>query len=127
MKQLILACMMVGFLITLVISCKYDDVLPPEPDPGIEISFANDIIPIFNASCNFSGCHNGGGPSPDLRETVAHESLFSGFYIDTIQPDNSELYLWMTGARGLPMPVEGVNPGYAATVLSWIEQGAKKN
>ena len=119
--------MMVGFLITLVNSCKYDDVLPPEPDPGIQISFSQDIIPIFAASCNMSGCHNGAGPSPDLRAEVAYESLFTGALIDTLQPINSELYLWMSGARGLPMPIQGVNAGYVATVLQWIEQGAHSN
>lgn len=127
MKQLILAVVMVGFLVTLVFSCKYDDALPPEPDPGIQISFANDIIPIFNASCNSSGCHNGAGPSPDLREAVAYESLFGGSLIDTLHPDQSELYLWMSGQRGLPMPVEGVNASYVATVLQWIDQGALNN
>lgn len=127
MKPLMLTVIMMGFLVALVVSCKYDDVLPPEPDPGIQISFAQDIIPIFNASCNGSGCHNGAGPSPDLRSEVAYESLFNGSLIDTIQPPNSELYLWMSGAKGLPMPIQGVNAGYVATVLQWIEQGALKN
>jgi hypothetical protein len=127
MKQPFIAALIGGCIFTLALSCKYDEALAPEPDPGIEISFANDIIPIFNASCNSSGCHNGAGPSPDLREAVAYESLFSGTLIDTLQPDHSELYLWMSGQRGLPMPIEGVNAGYVATVLQWIEQGALNN
>lgn len=127
MKLLMPTVIMVISLIALLVSCKYDDVLPPEPDPGIQISFTQDIIPIFNASCNQSGCHNGAGPSPDLRAEVAYESLFSGSLIDTLQPENSELYLWMSGAKGLPMPVQGVNAGYVATVLQWIEQGALSN
>lgn len=127
MKPLMLTVMMAGCIVALVVSCKYDEVLPPEPDPGIQISFSQDVIPIFNASCNMSGCHNGSGASPDLRAEVAYESLFNEGLIDTLQPANSELYLWMSGAKGLPMPIEGVNAGYAATVLQWINQGALSN
>lgn len=114
-----------GFL--MVISCKYDEVLPPEPDPGEIISFSEDIIPIFNTSCNFSGCHNGAGPAPDLRAGTAYEALFAGTYIDTLQPPNSELYLWMNGERDQDMPPQGTIPANVATVILWIEQGAKNN
>ncbi len=110
-----------------MMSCKYDEVLPVQPDPGVEVSFSSDVLLIFNSGCNVSGCHNGSGPDPDLRPSVAYESLWSGSYIDTMIPENSELYLWMTGARGLPMPLEGVNATYASTVLQWIEQGAIDN
>jgi hypothetical protein len=120
-----------GILLSLaflgLVSCKYDDMLPVKPDPGLQISFADDLIPIFNASCNLSGCHNGSGHAPDLRPAQAYESLWSGSYIDTLAPENSELYLWMTGARGLTMPLEGSNAGYNAKVLQWITQGAPNN
>lgn len=118
---------LVSVIVMLGIACKYDEVLPVEPDPGIQISFADDLIPIFDGSCNRSGCHNGSGPSPDLRSPMAYESLWSGGYIDTLIPEESELYLWMTGARGIPMPLEGVNATYASQVLLWVEQGALNN
>jgi len=114
-------------IMAFAVSCKYDEVLPIKPDPGVQVSFSEDIIPIFNASCNTSGCHNGSGPSPDLSMTAAYVSLWDGGYIDTIMPEASELYLWMSGLNGLPMPVEGVNATYNATVLQWIIQGAQEN
>ena len=114
-------------LIALMASCKYDDVIPVTPDPGIPVSFSEDVIPIFNASCNVSGCHNGSGPAPNLLPAAAYDALWDGGYIDTIAPDNSELYLWMSGLRGLPMPIQGSNATYNATVLSWITQGALDN
>jgi hypothetical protein len=117
----------VFFVGVLIASCKYDEVLPVEPNPGVVVSFSDDVVAIFNATCNVSGCHNGSGPDPDLRPTVAYEVLWNGSYIDTLTPENSELYLWMTGTRGLPMPLEGVNATYASTVLQWIEQGALDN
>jgi len=127
MKPLILAGILFGFGILAIEACKYDDILPPEPDPGITISFSEDVIPIFNASCNVSSCHNGSGPSPDLRASVAFDNLWEAVLIDTIEPANSELYLWMTGAKGLAMPPQGVQPVDAATILQWIDQGAKDN
>lgn len=115
------------FFLGTMISCKYDEVLPVEPDPGELISFAEDVIPIFNASCNAAGCHNATGVSPDLSPANAYGSLWSGAYLDTMIPEDSELYLWMSGARGIPMPVEGSNATYNLTVLQWIRQGALNN
>ncbi len=126
-KQLFRISLAAVAVVALIFSCKYEDVLPLEPDPGIQISFSQDIIPIFNSSCNTSGCHNGAGPSPDLRSTVAYSSLWDGGLIDTANVENSELYRWMNGDEGLPMPVTGKNSSYVATVKLWIEQGAKNN
>lgn len=122
---LILLVTLTGFL--MVISCKYDEVLPPEPDPGEIISFSEDIIPIFNASCSTAGCHTSGGIAPDLRPEVAYEALTLQGYVNTAQPEESELYLWMNGSKAFPMPLTGVNATYVSTVLQWIEQGALNN
>lgn len=100
-------------------------------DTGEEITrpvgFSPDIIPIFNSSCNTSGCHNAGGISPDLSSSNAYNSLSAGNYFNTGNPESSELYLWMTGKKGVPMPTSGVNKDYNALVLAWIKQGAQNN
>ena len=100
-------------------------------DTGDEITrtviFTNDIIPMFNSSCNGSGCHNAGGKAPDLTAANAYNALMSGNYINISDPQNSELYLWMTGKKGTPMPVSGVNKDYNALILAWIKQGAQNN
>lgn len=115
------------FLAVIVGSCTYEEMLPFTPDPNTPVYFSTDIIPIFNASCNVAGCHNGSGPPPDLRPASAYQALQEGGYIDVNDPSNSELYLWMRGERGFPMPLSGSNATYNATVLSWIEQGAPNN
>jgi hypothetical protein len=98
-------------------------------DTGEEItrpvSFTADIIPIFNSSCNSSGCHSAGGKSPDLTTSNAYNSLTN--YINTGEPQSSELYLWMSGKKGAPMPLSGVNKEFNALVLAWIKQGANNN
>ena len=100
-------------------------------DTGEEITrtvlFSADIIPILNQSCNTSGCHNAGGISPDLSATNAYSSLSAGNYFNTGNPASSELYLWMTGKKGLSMPTSGVNKDYNALILAWIKQGAQNN
>jgi len=106
-------------------SCTYDEVLPYKPDPGVEVFFAQDIVPIFNSSCNVAGCHNG-TVAPDLRPENAYDALWTGGYINVEIPAESELYLWMTEVKG-PMPPLGTNATNNATVLQWIEQGALEN
>jgi hypothetical protein len=100
-------------------------------DTGEEITrtvtFSNDILPIFNNSCNTSGCHNAGGKAPDLSAQNAFSSLSNGGYINIENPEASELFLWMTGKRGAPMPLSGVNKDYNALVLAWIKQGGQNN
>jgi len=100
-------------------------------DTGEEItrpvSFAADIIPIFNASCAVSGCHVKGGQVPDLTASNAYNSLTVGNYYNTAAPETSEMYLWMTGKKSTPMPPNGINKDYNALVLAWIKQGAQNN
>lgn len=109
--------------------CYYDDVLnePVEPVTDKVVSFQADIIPIFDAGCNGSGCHNTGGTAPDLTPARAYNALKSGNYIDTNTPANSELYQWMAGLRNTPMPLTGPNASNNALVLGWIQQGADNN
>jgi len=125
-KLIILLVVLLGTGLSGVISCTYDEVLPYTPDPGEEVFFSMDIVPIFDGNCNSAGCHNGSGPAPDLRSSVAYDALWMGGYINTDSPDQSNLYLWMTEAFG-PMPPQGSNATNNANVLQWITQGALNN
>ena len=89
-----------------------------------QVSFSGDILPILNTSCNITGCHSAGGITPDLSVANAYTSL--GSYVNIVDPKSSVIYLWMTGKKGTPMPVAGINKDYNALVLAWIKQGAQK-
>lgn len=117
--------LVLGMVLT-VVSCAYDEVLPYTPDPGEEVFFAQDIVPILNSSCNGAGCHNGSGPPPDLRAANAYDALWTGGYINIEVPAESDLYLWMNDVKG-PMPPLGTNATDNATVLQWITLGALNN
>lgn len=103
------------------------------PNTGEEItrpvSLADDIIPVFNTKCSISGCHNTGGIKPDLSADKTYNSLINGNYVNLGTPENSELYLWLTGKRPTIMPVGGPNnpSNINQFVLAWIKQGAKNN
>lgn len=116
------------FAIFLVLaSCNYDQVLEEKIIVTEPVLFSLDITPIFSNSCNTSGCHNG-NVAPDLRPSNAYDELISGGYIDTRNPENSELYLWMKGSQGrLQMPPSGTNAIDNAKILAWIKQGALEN
>jgi hypothetical protein len=133
MKKKILSFLIVPalFVIGLISGCYYDEVIPDvsiyEEDPGGEVTFSGDIIPIFNTSCSLSGCHSPGGHSPDLTAANAYNSLINGEYIDVENPEQSELYQWVNGNRTTPMPISGTDPKIASAILAWITQGAQNN
>ncbi len=103
------------------------------PNTGDEVtrtvSFSTDIIPILNSKCNLSGCHSSGGIKPDLSESKALNTLTNGGYVNTGSPENSEIYLWLTGKKAVAMPVGGPsNPSNInQLVLAWIKQGTNNN
>ena len=109
--------------------CKYDWIIPEEVpvidpnDPNQEISFSEEILPIFTSGNNCTACHNG-SQAPDLRETSAYSSLNSTRYINKTSPEESRIY-------AIPDPDGGHYKKYTATqaafVLAWIQQGAKNN
>ena len=125
--EIINCAVLTGFLLVFMAGCKYDESYIPPPDPGVQISFKDEIIPIFNQSCNSSGCHNTGGFAPDLTPANAYDALIAGNYIDTLADAQSGLYLWMSGDEGAPMPPDGTIDAYNAKVLLWMQQGAKNN
>ena len=118
-----------GLTILLLIGCYKDKTVLF--DTGAEITrpvnFTSDIVAIFNSSCNTSGCHSTSGKSPDLSAANAFLSLSNGGFINSDDPQTSELYLWMAGKKGTPMPVSGINKDFNALVLAWIKQGAQNN
>lgn len=120
-----------AFLILMgcLFSCYKDKTVVSDTGDEVTraVSFANDIVPIFNASCNGSGCHSVGGKSPELSAANAFGNLSSGNYVNKDDAVNSELLKWMTGKKSTPMPTSGINKDYNALVLAWIKQGAENN
>lgn len=114
-------------LIISISSCNYDYYVEPHYEITDTVSFENDILPIFNNSCNTSGCHNTGGIAPDLTPLNAYNNLFLYNLVDTANPELSVLYERMNSSSK-PMPSSGkLPPLQIATVLAWIDQGGNNN
>lgn len=115
--------MLVGTLITLD-SCYYDD--PPEALPFDcgEVSFSTHIVPILEASCATSGCHDG-SRVPDLRANVSWNKLVSGGYVNLSVPEESTFFKTVEYIEN-PMPPGGIQLSELnrELILCWISEGA---
>lgn len=117
-------------LMLLGAGCTKTTTIVQNPGDNIttQMSFANDIAPIFQKSCALSGCHASGGKSPDLSSASAYKSLNDGGYIKANDPDNSVLMMWLTGKKSPVMPLgSGPDANINAKIYAWIKQGAKNN
>lgn len=108
---------------TLLSGCEYEFIEPEFIPIPTQVSFTTDIMPIFNTSCNMSGCHAAGAASPDLSPANAYASLMQGSFIDTENPATSLLYTAMASGSMKTFST----PAQAALVLAWIEKGALNN
>ena len=100
--------------------CTYEAI--PEPDAVTDVSFSTDIVPIFDANCNMSPCHNTGEIAPDLTAPNAWSSLQNG-YLNLADPTAS---LLMTKIDGGSMETY-VTSQDITYILQWIKEGAKDN
>ncbi|HHC78851.1 MAG TPA: hypothetical protein ENK46_03145 [Flavobacteriia bacterium] len=107
-------------------SCYYDaykeevDII----DPGTNISYKDDIIPLWNQCV---GCHNGNQP-PDLRDDVSYNDLLNGFVVPG-DAEASTLYKSLLGIDNVPLMPPGSQwpDSKIDLVKAWIDQGALNN
>ncbi len=113
-------------LCLLLTSCEWKEY-DVNVDNIENVSFSQDILPIFNQSCNTIGCHSNAGVAPDLSPENAFQDLRNKNMIDLDNPINSILYKRMIDVQK-PMPVTGLlSEKIQKTILVWIEEGAKDN
>ncbi|MFY0673237.1 MAG: hypothetical protein JXQ87_07525 [Bacteroidia bacterium] len=108
-------------------SCTWEEGEPFDGSDVSDVSYEFDILPIWNESCNMSGCHPSGGIPPDLSIENGFESIIALDMVDTLAPEESILYKRMIDAQK-PMPTTGIlPPSQTNLVLVWITEGAKNN
>jgi hypothetical protein len=118
-------------VILLMSGCVYnfilpEDVIDPEDPDAPEMSFGQDIVPIFTNNNNCTSCHDTGGQIPDLTAANAYASLNSSRYINSSTPEESKIYTWTHPDTDSHKQKKYTN-AQAAKVLIWIKQGAKNN
>lgn len=105
-----------------ITACEYAYVEPIkvvlDPDP---VSFAEKLEPAFASKC--ASCHS--SMAPVLTSGSAYNSLIGGGYINTADPETSEIYLKIQA--GHPSASSTFNATEIAYLLKWIEEGAQNN
>jgi hypothetical protein len=127
-KNILLMLVMVTSLL-IISSCQYKFIVEPAvvpPNPEDTVSFSLDVIPIWNDNNNCISCHDGSPQHPDLRPEAAFGELNSMGLIDTQNPEQSLIYDHPHPDTDSHSWKKYTNT-QAATVLLWIEQGAKNN
>lgn len=112
--------------------CSYNFIVPidvpvidPDDPDAPQISFANEILPIWNDNNNCTSCHNG-SQAPDLRAQNAYAAINTTRYINSATPAESMIYKYCSPETTTHMRKK-YNSAQAALVLAWIQQGAKNN
>ena len=128
MKRIALA-LVISLIAVFYTSCYKVTTVDLRSDTAItrDVSFAADVLPIFEKSCAISGCHVTNGQTPDLSADKAYISLTTSDYLDLEVPENSEIYGLTSGKLTPAMPIGGSDPAIAAMILAWIQQGAQNN
>lgn len=113
-------------------ACQYEtinlaDLPEPEPiDTTVDLSFVNEIIPIFTTNNNCTSCHTTGKTAPDLSAANAYQSLVSGGFVVANNPEGSAIYTF-------PNPTASTHvwkhytARQAELIFTWINQGAQNN
>jgi len=116
-----LSLLMFGLLF--MVSCEYDTIVDTELDPTVEISFNDELIPMFQDNC--TGCHGAGHLEVDLTPENAYQDLNTKGLIDTDNPEESRLYIVL--AEVGEFHYDKLTPTQKQKILNWIIQGAKDN
>ena len=108
-------------------SCYKDIIkpdLPKDPNaPPQQVSYNNELKPLFNASCTDVGCHVSGGHHPYLTSNVSYLEIVNGGFVNTALPKESILYKQVYGDMGVHIPSQTDKQ----KVYDWIRNGAPNN
>ncbi len=96
-----------------------------------EVSFSNDIIPIFRTSCALNGnCHSGtsnAGDNMDFDSSAAYHTISSKGLINYSNLTSSLLYVEISSGLMPKSPYNLLPAAQSNLILDWINQGAKNN
>ncbi len=129
MKRILLMVITLVATALFIASCQYKFTVEPvivPPDPDDTVSFATDIIPIWDVENNCATCHDGQIHSLNLTPDAAYAQITSKGLINSEIPEESIIYAY-------PAPNSGSHSWskYKAAnmpvLLLWIEQGALNN
>jgi ubiquinol-cytochrome c reductase cytochrome b subunit len=115
-------------LLVTTISCS-DKGTEPAENIGIEISYSQDLQPIFDTTC--AGCHVGGNQGGLRLNNYANliQGGNSGPVVVAFEPDSSLLVQRIEGSITPQMPIGGspLSQTDIESIRDWIAAGATDN
>lgn len=112
-------------LTVMLSACYYDEVAGFEGLPS-NVSFKNDVSPIFTSNCTATGCHDAQGSHvPSLVIEKSYNALLTGQYVNITEPERSRIYMEIESG-GMP-PSGPLSVSQKKIILAWITEGAKNN
>lgn len=124
-------------IILLQTACKHDSLYEPieEAPPEVVVNcdpntvyFVNDVLPIIQSSCGFSGCH-GNGSTQDGVDLSSYAGIRNE--VNPGNVNNSDLYEAITESDNddvmPPLPYNRLSAAQIQIIRNWINQGAQNN
>lgn len=112
-------------------ACRHDTTVVPDMngpcEPGV-VYFQNQILPIFQGSCAYAGCHGQGSAKEMIRLEDYSSIIQAG--IKPGKPDGSRVFEAITKtdpADIMPPPPAKLTAAQIDLIRRWIEQGAQNN
>lgn len=112
-----------------MVSCKHDPIPPVIPDNTVippsgqsGICFGDQILPIIQSNCSYTGCHDGSSEGMNL---TTYSNIMQ--IVTPGDANSSTLYKAILGGGEEPMPPAGKPQLTTAQVIlihNWIQQGA---
>lgn len=102
---------------------KYDKLYPVTCDTTT-VSYAHDIAPIMNASCNTAGCHGAGGGTSGLDFTIFLQLQGQATADILLNDINGTLG---RGNHAMPKDLPKLAQCDINKITRWVNQGAQNN
>lgn len=116
---------LLAILVSIILTtnaCYYDIIIEEEIKASDDISFSDDITPLFQSTC--VSCHDGTTAYPDLTKNNAYSSLQNGNYISTSAPDESILITKLNSGHPYENALSNID---IERLIRWMETGALDN
>ena len=98
--------------------------------PISNVSYGQQVQPLFNQTCTLAGCHDDGAHQSMLSLTSYDNLMYGGaLVVVRNKPDQSMLVLRIQGSVGTRMPLNRnpLNQNQINGIRAWIGEGAQNN
>ena len=124
-------------IIVLGVSCKHEPIIPDFGETYTEICdpdtvyFVNDILPLINANCAQSGCHDA-ATAQDGIILATYDDLINSDIVEPGDAEDSDMYEAITedDLRDImppPSTMIDLTEEQINMIGTWIDQGARNN